>query len=45
MKQMKMSNLDLNLFYEKLDNGLEVYIIPRNMVLEIMNLYQLEKVK
>ena len=29
MKQMKMSNLDLNLFYEKLDNGLEVYIIPR----------------
>lgn len=29
MKQMKMSNLDLDLFYEKLDNGLEVYMIPK----------------
>lgn len=29
MKQMKMSNLDLDLFYEKLENGLEVYIIPK----------------
>ncbi len=29
MKQMKMSNLDLDLFYEKLENGLEVYMIPK----------------
>ncbi len=29
MKQMKMNNLDLELFYEKLENGLEVYMIPK----------------
>ncbi len=29
MKQIKMSNLDLGLFYEKLENGLEVYMIPK----------------
>lgn len=30
MKQMKMSNLDLELFYEKLPNGLEIYMIPKS---------------
>lgn len=29
MKQMKLNNLDLELFYEKLENGLEVYVIPK----------------
>jgi len=29
MQQMKMSNLDLDVFYEKLKNGLEIYIIPK----------------
>ena len=29
MKKIDIKNLDLNLFYEKLDNGLEVYVIPK----------------
>jgi len=29
MKKINIKNLDLDLFYEKLDNGLEVYVIPK----------------
>lgn len=30
MKKINITNLDLDLFYEKLDNGLDIYIIPKN---------------
>lgn len=30
MKKTSIKHLDLDLFYEKLDNGLEVFIIPKN---------------
>ena len=29
MKKTTINNLDLDLFYEKLNNGLEIYIIPK----------------
>ena len=29
MKKTTINNLDLDLFYEKLDNGLEIYIVPK----------------
>ena len=32
MKKINYKNLDLDLFYEKLDNGLEIYILPKNNV-------------
>ncbi len=32
MKIEKLSKLDLELYYEKLDNGLEIYIIPKTNV-------------
>lgn len=32
MKTIEFKNLDLNVFYEKLDNGLEVYVLPKNNV-------------
>ncbi len=30
MKKSKLEKFDLDLYYEKLDNGLDVYIIPKN---------------
>lgn len=30
MKKTNIKHLDLDIFYEKLDNGLEVYMIPKN---------------
>lgn len=30
MKKTTINNLDLELFYEKLNNGLEIYIVPKN---------------
>ena len=30
MKKTTIDNLDLELFYEKLNNGLEIYIVPKN---------------
>lgn len=30
MQKIKIEKLDLNLYYEKLTNGLEIYIIPKN---------------
>lgn len=30
MKKKNIKNLDLDLYYEKLDNGLEIYVIPKN---------------
>lgn len=32
MKTIEFKNLDLNVFYEKLDNGLEIYVLPKNNV-------------
>ena len=32
MKKINYKNLDLDLFYEKLNNGLEIYILPKNNV-------------
>lgn len=32
MKKMPLCKLDLDLYYEKLDNGLEVYLIPNSKV-------------
>ena len=39
MKKIPINNLDLDLFYKKLDNGLEVYIIPNNKVKNIYTTY------
>lgn len=30
MEKKNIKNLDLTLYYEKLDNGLEIYVIPKN---------------
>jgi len=30
MKKINIDKFDLDLFYEKLDNGLEIYVIPKN---------------
>ena len=30
MKKINIEKFDLDLYYEKLDNGLEVYVIPKN---------------
>ena len=32
MEKINYKNLDLDLFYEKLDNGLEIFVLPKNNV-------------
>ena len=30
MNKISLSHLDLDVFHEKLDNGLDIYVIPKN---------------
>ena len=39
MKNIPLSKLDINVYYEKLENGLEVFIIPKNNVNNIYATY------
>lgn len=39
MKKLSVNNLDINIFYEKLDNGLEVFLVPKNNVNNIFATY------
>lgn len=39
MKKIPLSRLDLTVFYEKLENGLEVFIVPKNNVNNIYVTY------
>ena len=36
MKKIPLTKLDTNIFFEKLDNGLEVYVVPKK---NINNIY------
>ena len=39
MKKIPLSKLDINVYYEKLENGLEVYIVPKDNVNNIYATY------
>jgi len=39
MKKIPLSKLDINVYFEKLENGLEVYIVPKDNVNNIYATY------
>ena len=39
MKKINIAHLDLELYYEKLSNGLEIYIVPLNKINDIFVTY------